>query len=47
MDVPEEARETLYVHGFHYLPHQAAFLLPSFYGEADRAVRIQPLPSGS
>ncbi|MFE5518436.1 hypothetical protein ACFQ9Q_12030 [Streptomyces virginiae] len=41
MDVPEEARETLYVHGFQYLPHQAAFLLPASYGEADRAVRIQ------
>ncbi|MFB6517338.1 hypothetical protein [Streptomyces sp. NPDC056401] len=40
-DVPEEARETLYVHGFQYLPHQAAFLLPASYGEADRAVRIQ------
>ncbi|MFJ9789405.1 hypothetical protein [Streptomyces globosus] len=40
-DVPEEAREALYVHGFQYVPHQAAFLLPVSYGEAGRAVRIQ------
>ncbi|WP_332757644.1 hypothetical protein [Streptomyces sp. MT206] len=40
-DVPEEAREALYVHGFQYVPHQAAFLLPTSYGEAGRAVRIQ------
>ncbi|MEW2583005.1 hypothetical protein [Streptomyces virginiae] len=40
-DVPEEAREALYVHGFQYVPHQAAFLLPASYGEAGRAVRIQ------
>lgn len=40
-DVPEEAREALYVHGFQYVPHQAAFLLPPSYGVADRAVRIQ------
>ncbi|MEU7415097.1 hypothetical protein [Streptomyces antibioticus] len=40
-DVLEEAREVLYVHGFQYVPHQAAFLLPASYGEADRAVRIQ------
>ncbi|MFC9582046.1 hypothetical protein ACFVJ8_04240 [Streptomyces yangpuensis] len=40
-DVLEEAREVLYVQGFQYMPHQAAFLLPASYGEADRAVRIQ------
>ncbi|MEU6312304.1 hypothetical protein [Streptomyces sp. NPDC047014] len=40
-DVPEEARDTLYAHGFQYLPHQAAFLLPASYGEVDRAVRVQ------
>lgn len=40
-DVPEEAREALYVHGFQYVPHQAAFVLPASYGEDGRAVRIQ------
>lgn len=40
-DVLEEARETLYVHGFQYVPHQAAFLLPTSDGEADRALRLQ------
>ncbi|MFG2294658.1 hypothetical protein [Streptomyces sp. NPDC048603] len=40
-DVLEEAREVLYVHGFQYAPHQAAFLLPASYGETDRALRLQ------
>ncbi|MFE9407421.1 hypothetical protein ACFYN0_01255 [Streptomyces sp. NPDC006704] len=39
--VPEQARMTLYAHGFQYLPHQAAFLLPAAYGEDGRALRIQ------
>lgn len=39
--VPEEARMTLYAHGFQYHPHQAAFLLPAAYGEDGRALRIQ------
>ncbi|MCX5410314.1 MULTISPECIES: hypothetical protein [Streptomyces] len=39
--VPEEARMTLYAHGFQYHPHQAAFLLPAAYGEDGRARRIQ------
>lgn len=39
--VPREAHTTLYVHGFQYLPHQAAFLLPASYGEDGRALRIQ------
>ncbi|WP_432141065.1 hypothetical protein [Streptomyces sp. bgisy084] len=39
--VPEEAREHLYAHGFQYHPHRAAFLLPTAYGEAERALRIQ------
>ncbi|NEC67015.1 hypothetical protein [Streptomyces sp. SID9727] len=39
--VPEQARMTLYAHGFQYHPHQAAFLLPAAYGEDGRALRIQ------
>ncbi|MFI7094790.1 hypothetical protein [Streptomyces lydicus] len=39
--VPEEARGLLYVHGFQYHPHRAAFLLPTAYGEVGRAFRIQ------
>jgi hypothetical protein len=39
--VPLEARTTLYAHGFQYLPHQAAFILPAAYGEDGRALRIQ------
>ncbi|MFJ5265517.1 hypothetical protein ACIQAC_34125 [Streptomyces sp. NPDC088387] len=38
--VPADARTTLYVHGFQYHPHQAAFLLPTAYGEEDRALRV-------
>ncbi|MFJ9033635.1 hypothetical protein ACIRQP_35055 [Streptomyces sp. NPDC102274] len=38
--VPPEAHTTLYLYGFQYLPHQAAFLLPSAYGEAGRALRV-------
>lgn len=40
-NVPEEARMHLYAHGFQYHPHRAAFLLPTAYGEAGRALRIQ------
>ncbi|MEV5979643.1 hypothetical protein [Streptomyces sp. NPDC052114] len=39
--VPDEARTTLYVHGFQYHPHQGAFLLPAAYGAAGQALRIQ------
>ncbi|WP_198358322.1 hypothetical protein [Streptomyces fildesensis] len=39
--VPEQARLTLYAWGFQYHPHQAAFLLPTEYGENGRALRIQ------
>lgn len=39
--VPEVARMPLYVHGFQYHPHQAAFLLPTAYGEDGQALRIQ------
>ncbi|MCZ4101289.1 hypothetical protein G3I60_35585 [Streptomyces sp. SID13666] len=39
--VPEQARNTLYAQGFQYQPHQAAFLLPSAYGETGRALRVQ------
>ncbi|MFI9829731.1 hypothetical protein ACIHIX_18805 [Streptomyces sp. NPDC051913] len=39
--VPEEARMALYAHGFQYHPHQAAFLLPTAYGEDGRALRVQ------
>ncbi|MEU7205609.1 hypothetical protein [Streptomyces sp. NPDC045470] len=39
--VPAEARLALYAHGFQYLPHQAAFLLPAAYGEDGRALRVQ------
>lgn len=39
--VPEEARMTLYAHGFQYHPHQSAFLLPAAYGEDGRALRVQ------
>ncbi|MFD9224885.1 hypothetical protein ACFWDI_33920 [Streptomyces sp. NPDC060064] len=39
--VPADARMTLYIHGFQYHPHQAAFLLPAAYGEGGRALRIQ------
>ncbi|CCK32042.1 hypothetical protein BN159_7663 [Streptomyces davaonensis JCM 4913] len=38
--VPEQARMTLYAHGFQYHPHQAAFLLPAAYGEDGHALRI-------
>ncbi|MGW2137681.1 hypothetical protein ACWCW2_16930 [Streptomyces sp. NPDC001773] len=38
--VPVDARMTLYGHGFQYHPHQAAFLLPTAYGEAGRALRV-------
>ncbi|MFI1929310.1 hypothetical protein [Streptomyces sp. NPDC020330] len=40
-NVPEQARMTLYAHGFQYHPHQSAFLLPDAYGEHGRALRIQ------
>ncbi|PKV84304.1 hypothetical protein [Streptomyces sp. TLI_146] len=39
--VPAEARDALYIHGFQYLPHQGAFLLPAAYGAAGQALRIQ------
>ncbi|MFF7050110.1 hypothetical protein ACFY94_17295 [Streptomyces griseorubiginosus] len=38
--VPVDARMTLYAHGFQYHPHQAAFLLPSAYGDNGRALRV-------
>lgn len=38
--VPEDARPTLYLHGFQYHPHQRAFLLPSAYGDRKRALRV-------
>ncbi|MGQ4417053.1 hypothetical protein ACN6LA_003093 [Streptomyces sp. SAS_269] len=38
--VPVDARMTLYAHGFQYPPHQAAFLLPTAYGDSGRALRI-------
>ncbi|WP_244190419.1 hypothetical protein [Streptomyces caeruleatus] len=31
---------TLYAHGFQYHPQQAAFLLPTAYGESGRALRV-------
>ncbi|MEV4449519.1 hypothetical protein [Streptomyces mirabilis] len=31
---------TLYAHGFQYHPHQAAFLLPTAYGDSDLALRV-------
>ncbi|MER5782650.1 hypothetical protein ABT104_13120 [Streptomyces mobaraensis] len=39
--VPPEAHTTLYLHGFQYLPHQAVFVLPTAYSEAERALRVQ------
>ncbi|MFD4611962.1 hypothetical protein ACFWOT_28605 [Streptomyces sp. NPDC058440] len=39
--VPVEARMTLYAHGFQYHPHQAAFLLPTAYGDTGRALRVR------
>lgn len=39
--VPAEARMTLYAHGFHYNPHEAAFLLSAAYGDIGQAVRVQ------
>ncbi|MFG3038067.1 hypothetical protein ACGFYZ_14270 [Streptomyces sp. NPDC048330] len=41
--VPADARTTLYALGFQYHPHQAAFLLPSAYGEDGRALRLRAL----
>ncbi|MFB9556868.1 hypothetical protein [Streptomyces roseoviridis] len=41
--VPDEARDTLYVSGFQYVPDQGAFLLPAGYGPVATAVRIQVL----
>ncbi|WP_445527423.1 hypothetical protein [Streptomyces cyslabdanicus] len=38
--VPVEARMTLYAHGFQYHPHQAAFLLPTAYGNTRRALVV-------
>lgn len=38
--VPVDARMTLYTHGFQYHPHQAAFLLPTAYGDTGRALRV-------
>lgn len=38
--VPVDARMTLYAHGFQYHPHQAAFLLPTAYGDTGRALRV-------
>lgn len=38
--VPPDARMTLYAHGFQYHPRQAAFLLPTAYGETGRALRV-------
>ncbi|MFF3976552.1 hypothetical protein [Streptomyces sp. NPDC001828] len=38
--VPVDARTTLYAHGFQYHPHQAAFLLPTAYGDRGRALRV-------
>ncbi|WP_406108388.1 hypothetical protein OG698_37725 [Streptomyces sp. NBC_01003] len=38
--VPVDARMTLYAHGFQYHPHQAAFLLPTAYGDSGRARRV-------
>ncbi|MGW9400772.1 hypothetical protein [Streptomyces sp. NPDC055642] len=38
--VPVDARMTLYAHGFQYHPHQAAFLLPTVYGDNGRALRV-------
>ncbi|MFE9970215.1 hypothetical protein ACFYRD_05505 [Streptomyces hirsutus] len=41
--VPEDARTDLYVLGFQYHPHQAAFLLPATYGEDGRDLRLRAL----
>ncbi|MEV0691252.1 hypothetical protein [Streptomyces sp. NPDC050388] len=41
--VPEDARTDLYVLGFQYHPHQAAFLLPAAYGEDGRDLRLRAL----
>ncbi|MEI5100917.1 hypothetical protein RB200_23245 [Streptomyces sp. PmtG] len=41
--VPDEARTTLYLHGFQYHPHQGAFLLPATYGPIGQALRFQSL----
>ncbi|MFJ9667661.1 hypothetical protein ACIRPP_24115 [Streptomyces sp. NPDC101219] len=38
--VPVDARMTLYTLGFQYHPHQAAFLLPTAYGDTGRALRV-------
>ncbi|MFF3412562.1 hypothetical protein ACFYW8_41800 [Streptomyces sp. NPDC002742] len=38
--VSADARMTLYAHGFQYDPHQAAFLLPTSYGDSGRALRV-------
>ncbi|MFJ1652680.1 hypothetical protein ACIOC2_14940 [Streptomyces sp. NPDC088337] len=38
--VPVDARITLYAHGFQYHAHQAAFLLPTAYGDTGRARRV-------
>ncbi|MEU3161217.1 hypothetical protein ACPCAJ_31995 [Streptomyces griseoincarnatus] len=38
--VAADARMTLYAHGFQYHPHQAAFLLPTAYGDSGRALRV-------
>ncbi|MER6500154.1 hypothetical protein ABT218_12365 [Streptomyces sp. NPDC001455] len=38
--VPPDARLTLYAHGFQYHPHQAAFLLPTAYGETGQTLRV-------
>ncbi|MEV7277610.1 hypothetical protein [Streptomyces sp. NPDC093111] len=41
--VPEDARTAFYTHGFHYYPHQAAFLLPSPYGHDGLALPLRSL----
>lgn len=41
--VPAEARDTLYLTGFQYVPNQGAFLLRSESGPVATAVRIQVL----
>ncbi|MGW6742832.1 hypothetical protein ACWGDX_19270 [Streptomyces sp. NPDC055025] len=37
----QEAKTTLYLHGFQHRPRDEAFLLPTAYGDAGQALRIQ------
>ncbi|MFF9016589.1 hypothetical protein ACF09C_26915 [Streptomyces sp. NPDC014870] len=41
--VPEDARTAFYTFGFHYDPHQAAFLMPSPDGHDGLALRLRAL----